>query len=210
MQAVNPRTASGTAVGNLILNAFNHQVFDLNNMDVQHMQVYDTITLAAAASVSANSVNFFSSVGSQSGKTVAQTNMKSPNQLQTPQSFSIMSFRLRISETILLADLVSLMNGFALEFYIGQKVYQQAPLWLFAPGGGIYGVTTVASTSILNNGYPSREGMNRINIPLVIDNTAQFNGNFQGTPFTLAAGGAGGTGLTTQLVLDGFYARGIQ
>ena len=94
-------------VANLIVNAFNHQVYDLNNMDVQHMQVYDTITIAASGSVSVNSVNFFSNVGGTSGKTVAQTNMKLNNTLQTPQAFSIMAFRLRIAENILLADFLS-------------------------------------------------------------------------------------------------------
>ena len=101
------------------------------------------------------------------------------------------------------------MNGFALEFGIGGKLYQQGPLWIFNAGGGIYGIDT-GSTGLLTNGYPGREGMNRINIPLVIDNTAQFFGDFNGTPYTLTASGSSGTGMTAQFVLDGFYARGIQ
>lgn len=207
----NPSTLpQGSAASALITNAFNHQVYDLNNMDVQHMQLYDTITIAASGTVSSNTVSFFSNVGPQSNKTVAQTNIATPRQLQTPQAFSIMAFRIRWSENILLADLLLLINNLDFEFFIGQKIYQQAPIWNFNAGGGIYGISDVATTSVLTNGYPGREAMHRLNIPLVIDNTAQFYGQLNGTPQTLTASGSGGTGLTIQLLLDGFYARGIQ
>lgn len=210
----NPMTTGGTAAGSLITNAFNHQVYDLNNMDVQHMQIYDTIAIAAGGNVSSLTVNFFSNVGPQSGKTIAQTNLRTPNQLQTPQAFSIMSFRVGWAENILLADLLTVLGNFDFEFYIGQKVYQQAPIRMFPYGGGIWAAMSPSSasafTTIFTNGWPDRGGMHRLNIPLVIDNTAQFYGQFAGTPQTLTAGGGGGTGGTFQLVLDGFYARGIQ
>ncbi len=206
---MNPQNAM-PATGNLISNAFNHQVYDLNNMDVQHMQLYDTVTLAAGASVSTLSTAFFSNVGPQSGKTEAQTNLSVPRQLRTPEAFSIQSFRIRWQENVLYADLLSILSGFAFQFTIGNKIYQQAPLWNFNAGGGIFGISDVSSTSVFTNGYPGREAMHRLNIPLVIDNTAQFFGNLQGTAYTLTAAGSGGTGLTLQLMLDGFYARGIQ
>lgn len=206
----NPGAAymQGTSAQSLITSAFNHQVYDLNNMDVQHMQVYDSITIAASGSVSNQTVNFFSNVGTSSGKSIAQCNIRTPNQLQTPQAFSIMSFRLRWAENILLADLYTVLSNFNFEFYIGQKFYQQAPLWIFAAGGGVYCYN--AAATVASNGVPDRAGMNRINIPIVIDNTAQFYGQLNGNPQTLTASGSGGAGATFQLVLDGFWARGIQ
>jgi hypothetical protein len=205
-----PNGMNGAA--DLIFAAFNHQTFDQNNMDVGHMQIYDTVTIAAAGSVTPLSANYFTSVGPQSGKTAAQTNMATPRQLQTPQAFSIMGIRYRVGENIALGDFIAIVNGFALEFQIGGKLYQQAPLWIFAAGGGIFGLDPSATTSIYSNGVPTRESMNRLNIPLVIDNTAQFFGLLDGNPYTLLAAGGGtlGTGFTSQYVLDGFYARGIQ
>lgn len=205
---VTANVSSANSAANLITSAFNHQVYDLNNMDVQHMQLYDTITIAASGTVSNQTVSFFSNVGVGSGKTIALCNINTPRQLQTPQAFSIMSFRLRWAENILLADLYTVLSNFNFEFYIGQKVYQQAPIWIFAAGGGIYCFDSAAT--VASNGVPDRQGMNRINIPLVIDNTAQFFGQLNGNPQTLTASGGGGTGATFQLALDGFLARGIQ
>lgn len=206
--------STGTQAGSLITNAFNHQVYDLNNMDVQHMQLYDTISIAAGGSVSPLSVNFFSNVGPQSGKTAAQTNLAQSRQLQTPQAFSIMSFRVGWAPNILLADLLTVLANFDFEFQIGQKLYQQAPINMFPYGGGVWAAMSPSSasafTTIFTNGWPDRQGMHRLNIPLVIDNTASFFGQFNGTPQTLTASGGGGTGGTFQCVLDGFYARGIQ
>ena len=197
-------------VNSLIYNAFNHQIYDLNNMDVQHMQLYDTITLAAAATPTVSNTSFFSNVGPASNKTVALTNLSTNRELQTPEAFSIMAFRLRWQEDVLLADLLGVLKNYNFEFYIGKKIYQQAPLWNFNSGGGIFGISNVSSTSVLTNGYPGRESMHRLNIPLVIDETAQFYGQLNGSSFTLTATASGGTGLTLQLLLDGFWARGIQ
>ena len=210
-RAMNPSTTTGMPmVNSLILNAFNHQIYDLNNLDVQHMQLYDTITLAAAATPTVSNTNFFSNVGPASSKTVALTNLSTNRELQAPEAFSIMAFRMRWQEDVLLADLLGVLKNYNFEFYIGKKIYQQAPLWNFNAGGGIYGISDISSTSVFTNGYPGREAMHRLNIPLVIDNQAQFYGQLNGASFTLTATGSGGTGLTLQLLLDGFWARGIQ
>lgn len=208
---MNAQTTVGMpAVNALILNAFNHQVYDLNNLDVQHMQLYDTITIAASATPTVSNTSFFSNVGPASSKTVAQTNLSTNRILEAPEAFSIMAFRLRWAENVLLADLLGILANYNFEFYIGKKIYQQAPLWNFNAGGGIYAQPNSAAASVYTNGYPGREAMHRLNIPLVIDNQAQFYGQLNGGAFTLAATGGGGTGITLQLLLDGFYARGIQ
>jgi hypothetical protein len=46
------------------------------------------------------------------------SNINTPRQLQTPQAFSIMSFRLRWAENILLADLYTVLSNFNFEFKI--------------------------------------------------------------------------------------------
>lgn len=213
MKAMNPKNlaASGSmpGVSNIIYNAFDHQIFDANNLDVQHMQLYDTITLAAGQTPTVANTSFFSNVGPASAKTVAQTNLTTNRILQAPEAFSIMAFRLRWQEDVLLSDLLGVLANYNFEFYIATKIYQQSPLWVFGAGGGIYATTNVSSVSVLTNGQPARQAMHRLNIPLVVDNQAQFFAQLNGGAFALAAAGAGGNGLTLQLVLDGFWARGI-
>lgn len=197
-----------------ILNAFNSSTYISDQVDVQDTPVYDTVTIAAGGSVSQNSVSFFTSVGSGSGKTLAQTNMVTNGKLNAPEAFSIMAFRLRWQENVLPADLYAVLSSLALQFTIGTKPYQTGPLWNYNAGGGIFGAltntTANTTTSLLSNGQPGRMHMHRLAIPLVIENQATFYANLVGSPVTLTAGGGGGTGLTLQLMLGGLYARGVQ
>lgn len=194
----------------LIVDAFNSEVYVQNRMDVQHTPIYDTVTVAAAAVVNETTSAFFTNVGPASAKTLALTNMSQSQRLPAPEAFSIFGFRLRWSENVFLTDAYAILNGLALEFWLGQKVYQRAPLWYFAPGGGLNAVTTVTDHEILSNGAVTRESMHKLAIPIVIENQMTFFARLVGTPVTLTAAAAGGTGLTLQLVLDGFYARGVQ
>jgi hypothetical protein len=200
----------------MIVDAFNSEIYVANRMDVQHTPIYDTITLNAGSAVSNLTTAFFTNVGAQSNKTLAATNMTQSQRLPAPEAFSIFGFRLRWSENIYSVDLLNILNGFALEFYLGQKVYQRAPLWYFGAGGGIagfnyaaYTATTVGS-NILTNGVPVRESMHKLAIPIVIENQMTFYAQLVGTSQNLATSTAGSTGLTLQLLLDGFYARGVQ
>lgn len=194
----------------MILEAFNSEVYVNNRMDVQHTPLYDTITLAAATTVNELTTSLFTDVGPASGKTMAQTNMTQSRKLPAPEAFSIFGFRLRWAEDVLLADLLNVLNGFCLEFYLGQKVYQRAPLWHFNAGGGINAFTTRTDASVYSNGVTSREAMHKLAIPIVIENQMTFYAQLAGTALTLTAGASGGTGLKLQLLLDGFYARGVQ
>ena len=194
----------------MIAEAFQSASYVADRMDVQHTPLYDTVTIAAAGAVNPLTTAFFTNVGAASGKTLAQTNMTQSQRLPAPEAFSIFGFRLRWAEDILLADLYTLLNGFCLEFIIGQKVYQRAPLWHFNAGGGINAFTTANNTTILGNGLPTREAMHKLAIPIVIENQTTFFAQRQGNGVNLTAGGAGGTGATLVLLLDGFYARGVQ
>lgn len=197
----------------MIVDAFNSDIYVNNRMDVQHEPLYDTVTIAAAGTLSTLTSAFFTNVGPASNKTLALTNVTQSQKLPAPEAFSIFGFRLRISEDIFITDLYTLMNGFALEFYLGQKCYQRAPLWYFSPGGGITGypaLAAAAQASFYNNGVPHRESMHKLAIPLVIENQMTFMAQFVGTTQVLTAGGGGGTGATLVLLLDGLHARGVQ
>ena len=194
----------------MIMDAFNSEVYVANKMDVQHTPVYDTVTIAAGAALNDTTSAFFSNVGPASGKTLGLTNMRQGNRLPAPEAFSIFGFRFRWSENVLRADLTTILNTFALEFELGQKIYNRAPLWFYAAGGGVSGFTTRTDESAYTNGVPSREAMHKLAIPIVIENQMEFVARLVGTAFNLAAAGAGGTGITMQLILDGLYARGVQ
>lgn len=188
-----------------IINAFNSQTYVKSQMDVQHTPLYDTITLAAATAVNQTTGAFFTNVGTQSGKTLAQTNLGSNKELQAPEAFSVFAIRFRWSENASITDVVAIVNGFALQFWIGNKWYNLAPLWHYNAGGGIYMPSVVSS-----NGLPTRDGMHKLAIPIVIENKAQFYAVLQGNAYTLSSTNAGGTGFIGQVLLDGLYARGVQ
>ncbi len=194
----------------MIYSAFNSQVYVSDRMDVQSTPLYDTVTLAAAGTVSTLTTAFFTNVGAASNKTLAQTNMTQSQKLPAPEAFSVFGFRLRWQENILLADLYTVLTNFALSFYLGQKRYQLGPLWYYNAGGGVNAVTTANTTTVLTNGVPTRESMHKLAIPVVIENQMTFYAQFEGTQQTLTAAANGGTGATFQLLLDGLYARGVQ
>ena len=194
----------------MILEAFNNATYVQDRMDVQHTPLYDTITIAAGSAVNNLTSALFTNVGAASNKTLAQTNLSQSQKLPAPEAFSIFAFRVRWSEDILLEDLLAIMDGFTLEFFLGQKNYQRAPLWYFAAGGGIAGMTTRTAESVYTNGNPTREAIHKLAIPIVIENQMTFFAQLQGTAYTLVASGSGGTGLNMTLLLDGLYARGVQ
>jgi hypothetical protein len=82
---------------------------------------------------------------------------------------------------------------------------------VYNPGGGIFAAITNTSATIYNNGTPGRNAMHVLAINVVIDNQASFYAQLNcPSSITLTAANAGGTGITSQLVLDGLYARGVQ
>lgn len=198
----------------IILDAFQSQVYVENRMDVQHTPLYDTVSWNAGDTVTELTAQWFTNVGPSSSKTKAKTNMSQSRRLPAPEAFSVFGIRIFWSPNVLLADLVNVMNNFAFEFYLGQKSYQLGPLWYFAAGAGIDGLatTTAATTTITaySNGSPVRESMHKLALPIVIENQMTFWAQLVGTSTTLTTSANGGTGLTMTVLLDGFYARGVQ
>lgn len=194
----------------LIHSAFDGAVYVADRLDVQNEPLYDTIDIAAAGVVTNLTTAYFTNVGANSGKTEADTNLEQQNELPSPEAWSVFGFRQRISEDILLADFISIMNGFALDFVMGRKSFNRGPLWYYGAGGGIFGqVSNITAEALYSNGVPNRDSMHKLAIPIVIENGQTFRANWVGTAFTLAAGGAGGTGLEATLLLDGLHARGV-
>lgn len=188
---------------------FNGTTYQPNAMDVQHEPLYDEVVVAAAGTI-ANLTQFFTA---PSGKTLAQTNVTTAKRLDAPEAFTCMGIRFRVTEDILLSDLVTMFDGstgFCLEFWIGQKYYNRAPLWFYNAGGGISGFSNISTAAALTNGRTGRPDGHILAINIVIDNQASFFAQLVGTPVVLAAAGDGGTGANMMVLLDGLHARGVQ
>jgi hypothetical protein len=193
-----------------VVASFDNELYVQDRMDVQNTPLYDTIIIAEAGSLSQLTSAFFTDVGPASGKTYAQTNMSQQRKLAAPEAFSIFSMRFWFLDTVLRADIDTIFAGFAAEFFIGQKVYNRAPIFFYGFGGGLFATTTRTAESVYTNGVPTRESMHRLALPLVIENQAEFYGQLNGTTVTLTAVTSGGTGFTAMWLLDGLYARGVQ
>ena len=108
--------------------------------------------------------------------------MTTAKRLDAPEAFATMGIRLRFTEDILIADALALFNAFCLEFWIGQKSYNRAPLWFYCSGGGLAGFTGVTTSQGVTNGLPGRNAMHALQINIVIDNQASFFGQLDGCP----------------------------
>lgn len=216
MSAINPQAAAAMAASaqavadstrSFVMDSFKGQIYISDNLDVQDTPVYDTITYVAGATITTLNSQFFTNVGSASGKSYVQTNMTTSQKLVAPEAFSIFGIRLHWSEDILRSDLTNIANGFVYEFWMGQKYYQRANIYHFSSGMGIAGYTTRTAESFYTNGIPSRDSMHKLALPLVIANQLQFYGQLFGNNYSL---NGSGTGLTLLCELVGLYARGVQ
>lgn len=198
-----PQQAFSPSQVDWITNQFNGTTYVPNSMDVQHEPLYDTITYAAAATIT-NLTQFFTA---PSGKTLNQTNVQTAKRLDAPEAFTVMGIRLLVAENVLLSDLITFLNSFALEFWIGTKSYNRAPARYYCAGAGITGYTTTSGTSLYTNGVPGEANAHALAINIVIDNQASFYGQLDGVAQVLSSSG---TGLVSVMLLDGLHARGVQ
>src|SRR5260370_41607051 len=82
-----------TSQQQMIVDAFNSEIYVNNRMDVQHTPLYDTVQFAAGATVSQLTSALYTNVGPASGKTLALTNVTQQQKLPAPEAFSIFGFR---------------------------------------------------------------------------------------------------------------------
>jgi hypothetical protein len=200
--------AAITSQQQFIVNSFKGQIYISNQLDVQDTPVYDTITYAASGTINTSNSQFFTNVGSPSGKTYAQSNMSQTQKLDAPEAFSVFAIRLGFSEDILRSDLQTLLNSWAYEFWLGQKWYQRANIRHFNSGWGISGYTTKTAESFYTNGLPSIQAMHGLAVKLVIANQMSFYGQLTGAASQVLSASGNGLILVNELV--GLYARGVQ
>lgn len=184
-------------------------------VDIQQIPLYDTFTVAAATAI-VPPVQFYtvpigtSGSGFATAKTVVQTNLTQPQRLEAPRSFEVHALRLYVQQDVLFADLVALYRNLVAVLIVGEKNYQQGPVWFFPAGGGITGNPTIAAASNWQNGERNPLAINLIASPFLVklEQGENFRVELQGTTgFTTAAGG---TGLTLVSVLDGILTRQVQ
>ena len=205
--------ADALGLANWIQNQFSGTTYQPNAMDVQHEPLYDrswnsaTNAVWAAGATIPNLTQFFVT-GNQTGKTLADTNVQTAKRLDAPQAFAVMGIGLWVGSNILLADLNTLFSSFALEFWIGEKSYNRAPLFFYPVGGGVNGFSS--SSTALTNGQTGKDHRHELGINIVIDNQASFYCQLVGTGVTLTSTTNGGTGANLMVILDGLHARGVQ
>lgn len=200
--------AAITSQQQFIINSFKGQIYISNQLDVQDTPVYDTITYQMSGTINTPNSQFFTNVGSPSGKTYAQTNMSQTQKLDAPEAFSVFAIRLGFSEDVLRSDLQTLLNSWAYEFDIGQKWYQRANLRHFNSGWGISGFSSKTAESVYTNGWPSITAMHGLAVKLVLANQMSFYGQLVGAASQTLSGAGAGLILVNELV--GLYARGVQ
>lgn len=187
-------------------------------VDIQQIPLYDTFT-AAAAAVITPPVQFFTvpvgntGSGFAGAKTIVHTNLTQPARLEAPRSFEVHALRLYFDQNILFADLLAFYDNLVAVLIVGEKAYQQGPIWMFPAGGGITGNPTIAGASNWQNGLANPCAINLIAQPFLVklEQGENFRVEFQGTSaFNLAAAGAGGTGIRAVAILDGILTRQVQ
>ncbi len=207
--AVAQAAAAVTAQQQFIINSFKGTIYVSNTLDVEDTPLYDTITYSAGQTVTITNSHFFTNVGSNAGKTDAQTNMTRSQELPAPEAFAVFGIRLGWSEDVLRSDLTALLNGWDYQMWLSKKVYQQANIRHFSAGWGIAGATTKTGESFYTNGWPSRNSINMLSVKLVIANQQSFDAYLSGNNAGQALSGSG-TGLILINELVGLYARGVQ
>lgn len=186
-----------------------------NKADILPWYLYDFLSTAQAAAALVE-YDFFT-VPQGGTKTKVQTNLTQVSQLPAPQHFNCTSLQIYFTSNMLKADIDSMLNNYYLEFWVGDKIYAEGPLFKFPAGAGLAGVTQTSGQQTYTNGIPNcmavvdfRMGDNPIGIHILqgqnfkvkILSSASFGS------FTATAGG--GIGLNFYCILEGILSRGVQ
>lgn len=189
----------------LIYSNFIGSTFDDKSVDVQDTRLWDTVTLAAGATVSKTTAVWFNNI-KNSGKTLAETNMQRDAELAFPEMFSIRSIGLYVDNPVFATDAQNVWRNLAFQLIVGKKALHEAPLEELCQAGGL---TFNITTATASNGLATRHSIVNLALPIVIEPNVNFYAQLDGTSQVLTAGGGGGLGLRLRCVLRGMYARGV-
>ena len=152
--------------------------------------------------------------------TVDLSNMEIAFQLAAPKAFLVRAIRFYVKfrpgtitgatvggvaiQTGEFDDLVQLINTGVFSLTIGNKTYNQEPMWCLTAGGGAFGILSTGSYA--QNGWPDPRAVNTLSKPLFIGPQINFSARID-WPATLTL--AGGNPAVT-ILLDGDLLRPVQ
>jgi hypothetical protein len=206
------RTGNWKEVRSLVRKLSNPLVKDI--YDIQPWIYYDRQT-SGAGTTPAVTLPFFLHTMNQAGVTQLDTNMIKAGELPSPKHLLVMMMRFIVGTQMAVTDVDNLINKYFVRFIIGDKPYAEGHMDNYPGGAGIYGATTQAGQSWVNNGYPNPLATNNWGkeYGLHILQTQNFRVELNAPVATaLAAAGAPlfGTGLNVRCDLDGILYREVQ
>jgi hypothetical protein len=209
-----------------------------NSADIINAIIYDTYKIAANTSIGAAFTFFTVPIGT-SGKTKMDTNMEQVSRLPDPQWFNALSLGFSFGPEVNLADQITVLNNYYMEFWVGGKSYLEGRFDFFPSGNGVtgsyYDTTATTKSSLVTNGVPNYNNLFDLRLPAGMGLGVQRNPDtganepvvadgligvtiLQGQNFSVkcsAPGGAqstasGGAGLRMIAQLYGILSRSVQ
>lgn len=207
--------------------------------------LYSSAFLCAAGATIARETTLFNYVpgGTVPGGTIAatrfHTNMDVPGSLQSPEVFAVQQIRAHMlgldfqtnatpaidddtsggaaANMDQIDDITLAMSSCSLQFFVGQKAYAEAPLWMFPFNSGVGGLVSTSASgagpgwqtrnAAFGQGRPYR--FDRLGNPVLLWNQQTFGARVQ----CLAWGGGNPTLIDGKLLfvfLDGIAGRAVQ
>lgn len=153
------------------------------------------------------------------------SNMKSPFQIPSPSAFLCRAVRFFVkqrptaasaiqsgSQLSAVDNIAQLINTGVFTLTIGDKLYNQEPIWCVTSGGGAYGTLSMGGTlavgtaySYAQNGVPDPRAVNALTKPLFIPPMLNFSGT---ATWPAALTLTGNVDIT--FLLDGDLIRPVQ
>ncbi len=150
---------------------------------------WDTKTYVSGTTTALN--GFFTTTNT----TIDVTNMQAAGQIPSPSAFVVRAIRFFLkqrgnavsptvtgNQTSAVDNVAQLINTGTITFTIGNKIYNQEPLWCVTAGAGAFGVMAATGNfaggslySYAQNGIPDPRAVNTLTKPLFIQPMINFN-----------------------------------
>jgi hypothetical protein len=180
-----------------------------NMADRQAWELYDRLTVNVGTVTAANYIFFQSPISGT--KTKNETNLIQAGRLEDPQRFFVTALRFIFSSDMLSTDIVRFLKNYYVEFWVGQKIYQEGPLVLFPGGAGVSGHSTLTDDSNWNHGFPSPQAINLLGEEGIwILQGQQFRAEVKTSAAFTTSELSNSQGLNILCVLDGILYRQVQ